>query len=351
MKNEHKHLVVLIPGFAADEDDSTCLPAQQAFMKSLRRIYPGLKVSVIAFQYPFTAREYSWNGIDVFPLNGRNKGGARRLITWYRAWKLMKRLKKDGHVIGLLSFWCSDCALVAKKFATKNKMKHYCWVLGQDAKKENGFVNRIKPKASELIAMSDFLKKEFHKNHGIDPAYVVPNAIDTSVFSGTTNDRTIDLIGVGSLIRLKRYEIFIEVLGKLVHKFPSLRSLICGKGPEHEKLQHLINELGLKAHVQLVGEKSHHEVLQCLQESKILVHPSSYEGYSGACAEALYAGAHVVSFCSPSSTSIEHWHVVQTTEEMTIRINELLSDPLLDHKRVLTQSIDESTRAIMSLYN
>jgi glycosyltransferase involved in cell wall biosynthesis len=350
MKAKQKHLVLLIPGFAADERDSTCLPAQQAFVKSLHHLYPELKITVIAFQYPFTINPYSWNGIRVCPLDGRNKGGARRLITWYRASKLLARLNKSEDLIGVLSFWCGECALIGKRFATKNKLKHYCWILGQDAKKENRFVTRIKPMASELIAMSDFLKTEFHKNHGIIPQLILPNAIDTSLFTDEMNDRTIHLIGVGSLIRLKRYEIFVEVLGKLVLKFPSLRAIICGKGEEQENLQHLINELGLKGHVQLVGEKSHQDVLQLLQQSKILLHPSSYEGYSGACAEALYAGAHVVSFCSPSPTSIKHWHLVETTEEMISKAEELLSDPLLDHNRVLVHPIEESARTIMSLF-
>ena len=35
-----------------------------------------------------------------------------------------------------------------------------------------------------------------------------------------------------------------------------------------------------------------------------------------ACLEALYAGCHVISFCKPMNTDFEHWHIVNTEEDM-----------------------------------
>jgi len=43
----------------------------------------------------------------------------------------------------LLSFWYGECALVGKKFADKYSIKHYCWMWGQDAKKENKYVGQL----------------------------------------------------------------------------------------------------------------------------------------------------------------------------------------------------------------
>src|SRR5690242_11400538 len=46
-----KHIVILTPGFAAGEDDDTCLPAQQEFVLALQSIRPFWKISIIALQY------------------------------------------------------------------------------------------------------------------------------------------------------------------------------------------------------------------------------------------------------------------------------------------------------------
>ena len=53
-----------------------------------------------------------------------------------------------------------------------------------------------------------------------------------------------------------------------------------------------------------------------MQRTKIFLHTSSYEGFSGACLEALYAGAHVISFCEPMKQKIDHWHIVKDEKEM-----------------------------------
>lgn len=43
MNKDKKTLVILTPGFAKDETDSTCLPLQQQLVKTLKEINPQLK--------------------------------------------------------------------------------------------------------------------------------------------------------------------------------------------------------------------------------------------------------------------------------------------------------------------
>jgi len=351
MKAEKRNnLVLLIPGFPADESDSTCLPAQQAFLLALKENYPSVNLTVVSFQYPYRSGTYQWNGIPVYALNRGNKGGIFRIITWIRAWRVLKQLNRNEQLTGLLSFWCGECALVGKWFAKYNQLKHYCWILGQDAKKENRLVKFINPKSTELIALSDFLRDQFHKNHHVKPFQVIPNAIDPQRFPPLPQKRKLDLIGVGSLIPLKQFDVFISVLEKAVEFFPDLQAVICGQGPELGSLQTLIKNAGLEKNLQLVGEKPHGEVLKLLQQSKILLHPSSYEGYSSVCLEALYAGAHVISFQKPDDNIIEHWHGANTIEEMQKKVLEILSDPIIDHNRVLLHTVEESAEKIVNLF-
>ena len=90
-----KTFIVLIPGFPLDENDTTCLPAQQLLIKEINKLYPWLQVIILAFQYPFHDKEYTWHGNRVIPFNGRNKNGIQRLLTWFKVYKRLSKLKKQ----------------------------------------------------------------------------------------------------------------------------------------------------------------------------------------------------------------------------------------------------------------
>ena len=68
------------------------------------------------------------------------------------------------------------------------------------------------------------------------------------------------------------------------------------------------------------------------------------------CTEALYAGAHVISFVKPFEKDIAHWHIVSTQEEMLQKLLELLNDPSLDHSSVMHFDAKDAATAVMSLY-
>ncbi|HEY9363216.1 MAG TPA: hypothetical protein VIQ00_08150, partial [Chitinophagaceae bacterium] len=173
MDSNASTLIILTPGFPENESDSTCLPAQQAFVRSINATHPATKIIILSFQYPFLKSEYLWHGNQVIAFGGKNRGNISRLLLWGKVWQTLNKIYKSHQIAGILSFWCGECALVASRFARKKNLAHYCWILGQDARKNNHYVNRIKPHATELIVMSDFLQKEFFKNHSIYPAHTI----------------------------------------------------------------------------------------------------------------------------------------------------------------------------------
>jgi glycosyltransferase involved in cell wall biosynthesis len=351
MKNDHPTLLILSPGFPADENDSTCLPAQQVFVKVLKENFPRLNIIVLSFQYPFSASEYLWNGIKVKSFGGGEKGKGYRLLLWLHVWRTLKKIERGNNVIGLLSFWCGECALIGKRFGKKYSLPHFTWLLGQDARKENKYVKMMHVSATELIAMSDFLAEEFYRNFSIIPAYTIPNGIDATSFAAPELERKIDVLGAGSLIQLKRYEVFIEIIKELSVTNPSIKAVICGKGPEKNHLEKLIGKYGLKDNLVLAGELPHHQVHQSMRKTKVFLHPSSYEGFSTACLEALYGGAHVISFCKPMNQQLRHWHVVNTKEEMLQKAIELLKDPAIEYESVMPFSMHTSAKKMMELFN
>ena len=350
MNKNRPVLVILSPGFPENEADTTCLPAQQDLVRLLRQIRPSLELVIIAFQYPFTGKSYQWNGVPVIPLNGRNRGKLYRLLTLVRAWYTIKRIKKDSHIIGLFSFWLTECAFIGKWFGFYHRIRHHCWMLGQDARPGNKYVRYIRPTSEELVALSDFLVDEFYRNYGIRPAHVVPSGIDPNAFASTAVERTIDLLAVGSLIPLKQYAVFLQTVYALKEQLPNVVAVICGKGPEKAHLEMLIRKYGLEANVRLTGECPHNEVLHLMQQSRILLHPSSYEGFGTVCLEALYAGAQVISFCRPMKAAIAHWYIVAGPDEMIEKTRDLLLREPYDNTPVMTYSMLDNARSVLRLF-
>jgi glycosyltransferase involved in cell wall biosynthesis len=350
MGSNNKTLIILTPGFPANEADSTCMPFPQLFVKKLKWLNPSLNIIVFAFQYPFFKAEYNWHGVKIIAFNGQSKGKIKRLLLWRIVWNRLMVTMKEENTTGILNFWLGECSLIGKWAAQKHKLKSFTWLLGQDARADNRYFSFIKPSAENLIALSDFIAEEFYRNYKITAANIIQPGIDTNEYSTEKTGRDIDILGSGSLIALKRYKIFIDVVAKLVKLRPTIKTMICGDGIQKEYLQTKINEAGLSENIELCGELNHDAVLRLMQRSKVFLHPSSYEGFATVINEALYAGAQVVAFCKPMNTFYKNQHTVKTQQEMTMKVSELLADDNLDHDSVLTQSIEITCQKISALY-
>jgi glycosyltransferase involved in cell wall biosynthesis len=350
MKDMHPALIIISPGFAMDESDSNCLPLQQNLIKAINKNYPSIKIIIVALQYPLIQSAYFWNGNKVITFGSRTKGKFHTLLLWRKLWQCLKQLKKENNVQGLLSFWAAECALIGSRFGKKYNIKHQCWILGQDAKKDNKHIRRMKPLPEELVSLSDFITNEFYNNHGIRPAHIVSPGINPLQFVNNMPERNIDVIGVGSLIPLKQYEIFIRIIAAVKENFPLINTVISGKGPEENKLKELISFYKLEKNVTLIGEISHEEVLAMMQRAKVFLHPSNYEGFGVVCIEALYAGAHVVSFSKPMKEEIKHWHIVANEIEMLGQTLQLLQNKDIEYNRVLFNSMDDCATKMVKLF-
>lgn len=342
--------MILSPGFPSDELDSTCLPMHQNFLLSLKENFPDIHFIVLAFQYPFFKKEYKWNGIDAISFNGLQKRKIFRLLLWRRILKKIKDISHQNKLIGFLSFWCNECALIGKYASRKYNCKHFCWILGQDAKPGNNYVKRINPTAEELVALSDFLQNEFEKNYSIRPAHVIPPGIRPQQFQEKIFTKDIDVLGAGSLIPLKRYDIFLEVINELKKGFPQIKAVLCGDGPEDHNLQVQLEKLKLKENVSFAGKINHQEVLQLMQRSKLFLHTSSYEGFGVVCIEALYAGAQVISFVKPMHENIPNWHRVNSKEEMITKCSGILRSPQMGNEPVLFRNMEDISKKFMHLF-
>jgi hypothetical protein len=187
--------------------------------------------------------------------------------------------------------------------------------------------------------MSDFLANEFFKNYFIVPKHIIPNGINGGLFSKEIFQKDIDILGVGSLIPLKRYDIFVSIVKQITDKIPAVQAVLCGKGTEENNLKSLIKKINLQKSISLTDELPHKDVLEIMQRSKIFLH-----------LEALAAGGHVISFCRPMNDSINHWHIVSNEEEMLDKALEILRNPQANYESVFPYLMNDTAKKMMVLF-
>lgn len=348
MAEQKNTIVILIPGFAKDEQDVNCLPMQQSFMLALKNTHPDVQFRILSFEYPHHQRPYRWNGIPVTPLGGRNRGGFWRLLLRRKAMAALHDWRKKEHISGLISFWTGFTAGVCTDFGRRHNIPHLNWIMGQDARPGNRYALRKKYRADELVALSDSLQERYERSYGIRPVHIVTPGIVNMLLTPDPSARSLRIIGAGSLIPLKRFDLFIEVIAEVRKKIPLLEAAIYGDGPLRETLQQQIIRTGMQDVIRLEGEVSHDSLLHHMRQSRVLLHPSSFEGFSGVCLEARSAGIPVISYCQPMKEEMPGWYTAPDKQSM---IQMLVTELLLPQEHVPFEwhTMDDTAKEIMRI--
>jgi hypothetical protein len=165
MPEKKKAVVLLVPGFPANEHDTTCMPFLQQFCLSFLKVCPDIELRVISFQYPFKRGHYLWNGIKVYSAAGKSRK-FNRLLTWMRVNIQFLNIKKSHTVAVINSFWMTECAFVGQWLVRLFNSRHVVYVIGQDALKRNRYLPWINFSKMEIIAMSESLVNHFYEATG-----------------------------------------------------------------------------------------------------------------------------------------------------------------------------------------
>ena len=324
MLAKQSSLILLTPGFPENESDSTCLPWFQCFVRKLKISYPDLKIIVVSLQYPFQKKEYQWEGIRVNAMGGRNSSGIAKRLLRYKVHQQLKRLCEEESIIGIVSLWYGEAARAAERISAIYQLPHFCWIAGQDARAGNPFPSKLRIPGERLIAVSDFIQEQFLKEYRVRPAYVIPFGPDQQLYQSPSPEKDIDLLAAGSLIPIKQYSIFLELVQAVQQSNPNVKAVLCGSGPEATSLQKQAEELGLKNNLFFAGETPYRELLHYMQRAKLFVHPSYYEGFGCVCTEALLGGAYVIRFTQPMKKNMPNSITVPSKLEMINQSLELL---------------------------
>ncbi|MGV6829057.1 MAG: glycosyltransferase [Flavobacteriales bacterium] len=319
MKQKQKHIVLLTPGFPENEADTTCIPALQLFAKKLQE-EESIKLSIVTLHYPFKKRIYNWYSATVYALGFKNKFSFTKKS---RVLKTINQIHLENPINSLHTFWLGECAYYGLLFSKKQDIKHICTLMGQDAKKGNRYVNKLALDQITLVSLSKFHQELFYKNYQTK-TLVIPWGIEKPLFKN--EKKQIDIIGVGSFIKLKNYIHFIKTIKILKEETPTIKAIIIGEGPTQKQLESEARKYNLENNILFLGKLNYNTTQQYIAQAKILLHPSHYESFGLVFAEALANKTFIVSKKTGFASDSEVWKTGDTVEDFARLVKEFLKN-------------------------
>mgnify|MGYP001608529635 FL=1 len=98
-------------------------------------------------------------------------------------------------------------------------------------------------------------------------------------------ENTLIIISIAELHERKGLRYLIEAIPKIVKKFPNIKLVIVGEGPDRQNLEKLIEKLDIENHTILIGRQK--EIPKLLKSSDIFVLPSRREAFGFVLLEAM----------------------------------------------------------------
>lgn len=288
-----KHILFLTPGFAENEEDTECIPPIQLLIEHLQ-LNEKTNCSIITFQYPYNVQQYSWKGVKVYSLGGNNASFFKKIGLWKKAQQLATQIHKENPVHQMHSFWFTECAYIGNKVSQQLNIPHSCTFMGQDVLKSNRYFSKIKVLPHPLITLSKQHTHTLFNEAQITSDLVIPWGIDPSQHP-TSNQKNIDILGVGNLTELKNFSRFVEIIKHVQRAIPKIKVEIIGRDIQKNSLQALISQNNLTQNITLIKNQKRQQVLQKMSRSNILLHTSNYESFGMVLIEALACGAKVFS--------------------------------------------------------
>lgn len=156
--------------------------------------------------------------------------------------------------------------------------------------------------SDKVTAVSESLKKETYEFFSVkNEIEVIPNFIDNEQFASCfdcgcrekmANPEEKVIVHVSNLRKVKRLNDIVKVFYEIQKEIPS-RLIIVGEGPEWEKANNLINELGISEKVKALGKIN--DLYNVLCSSDLFLLLSEKESFGLAALEAMAARVPVIS--------------------------------------------------------
>ncbi|MFT6969795.1 MAG: glycosyltransferase involved in cell wall biosynthesis [Candidatus Endobugula sp.] len=342
-----KNLLIITPGFPKDELDDTCVPALQIYVKALSASGCFDNVMVVSIYYPLSSKTYFWHSIKIVALGHSQSTFLSRAFSSFQIFPRVSKFVKDFSPNVIHTFWINQTAIIGSMLSRKFDIPHIATMMGQDVFFTKKLRYLTASKKMNLIAVSEFQKEKSRCK--VDK--VIHWGVEERQEVKTNDIRSIDVIGVGSLIKLKQFDLFLEVIDMARKVKPDIKAMIVGDGPKRGMLLDQIKRLMLEENVKLIGQKSRVEVLSLMRQSKVLLHTSRFESFGMVFVEALNAGMYTLServgIAGQHTKSI----VVSGRDEMAEKLVLLVDKEVVALPSKVVFSIEETVQRYLECYN
>jgi glycosyltransferase involved in cell wall biosynthesis len=158
-------------------------------------------------------------------------------------------------------------------------------------------------RADLIFANSALTARRLVSWMGIDPkrVLVLPPAGSESFESPSAGQKTVDCIFIGRLLPHKHVDALLRALAEL----PGVTGLIIGTGPERDRLHALSHELRLGERVRFENPNTRDATIDRLRAARLLVSPSTREGFGITVFEAMACGVPALVIQDPDNASTE----------------------------------------------
>lgn len=156
-------------------------------------------------------------------------------------------------------------------------------------------LDRVLKLPDGVVAVSRITQRVLESQFGLSNVSLCSNGVTLPEGSlPSMNDRENSLVYIGRLAPEKRVVDLISAMDVVKTDHPSVKCHIIGRGPESEKLRHLVKEKGLSETIEFHGYVSDAMKNEFLKSSRAFILPSEREGFSIAALEAMSYGLPVV---------------------------------------------------------
>lgn len=295
---ERKRLLVLASTYPRWQDDP-----EPGFVHELsRRLADGFEVVVLCPHAAGAKARERMDGVDIHRYryapatletlinNGGINGNLKKspwkwllvpgflLSQWWHTVRLIQRLKPDvvhahwivpqGLMLCLARLFTAKVPFVltshgADLFTLKGGLmaRLKAWILAQAA-----FVTVVsEPMRQQALRLGVRESR----------VAVMPMGVDFEKFTPSSNvvRDSNEILFVGRLVEKKGLAYLIRALDLVRREIPDIRLTVIGFGPEEQALRELTQELGLAGHVDFLGPKPHHELIEYYRRAALFVAP------------------------------------------------------------------------------
>ncbi|XP_063229500.1 phosphatidylinositol N-acetylglucosaminyltransferase subunit A isoform X2 [Bacillus rossius redtenbacheri] len=183
---------------------------------------------------------------------------------------------------------------------------------------------------------------------------VIPNAVDTAVFTPDPSQRSADMITVVIVSRLvyrKGVDLMAQIIADICPRYPEVQFLVGGDGPKRGLLEEVREQGQLQDRVVLLGALEHSEVRGVLAQGHIFLNTSLTEAYCMAIVEAASCGLQVVSTRVGGIPEVLPPDLIYLTDPEVPSLMQGLETAIADLKAGRAVPPHECHRRVKSLYS